>query len=308
MAFTTNLTGAAEVDDSIKLEYDTEFRLAYEEQGVAAQFATLKREIGSKSIDLPRYNHLQLAVTPLGEKDDLVSETLSDDKVVITPSEYGNVVTTTKLANLQTGGMVDRAAARLVGINSGRSQNKLALLAMDASTNVIVTNAGGIAAITASDIMSGTIMGQVFNKLARKNVPGLVGGDYVMIAHDDVIHDIREGSGANSWIDAHKYAMPEALLRNEVGMYKGFRVVRDNLSTIQADAGLGAVDVYNSYFVGFNAYGLAESAPIEMRATGPFDKLSRFVNMGWYGCFNFKIVEQDALWLVQSASSVGVNA
>jgi N4-gp56 family major capsid protein len=307
MAFTTNLTGAAEVDDSIRLEYDTEFRLAYEEQGVAAQFATLKREIGAKSVDLPRYNHLNLATTPLAEKDDLVSEALSDDKVTITPAEYGNVITTTKLANLQTGGMVDRAAARLVGINSGRSQNKLALLAMDASTNVIVTNAGGIAAVTASDIMSGTIMGQVFNKLARKNVPGLVGGDFVMIAHDDVIHDIREGSGANSWIDAHKYALPEALLRNEVGMYKGFRVIRDNLSTIAIDAGAGAVDVYNSYFAGFNAFGLAESAPIEMRATGPFDKLSRFVNMGWYGCFNFKIVEQDALWVVQSASSVGIN-
>lgn len=308
MAFTLNLTGSAEVDDSIKLEYDTEFRLAYEEQGVAAQFATLKREIGSKSIDLPRYQHLTLATTPLQEKEDLTSEALVDDKITITPAEYGNVVTTTKLANLQTGGMVDRAAARLVGINSGRSQNKLALIAMDASTNkFIVGGYGSIASITASDIMSGTVMGSIFNKLARKNVPGLVGGDFVMIAHDDVIHDIREGSGANSWIDAHKYAMPEALLRNEVGMYKGFRVIRDNLSTISADAGAGAVDVYNSYFVGFNAYGLAESSPIEMRATGPFDKLSRFVNMGWHGCFNFKIVEQDALWVTQSASSVGAN-
>lgn len=307
MAFTTNLTGVAEVDDSIRLEYDTEFRLAYEEQGVAAQFATLKREIGAKSIDLPRYQHLQLATTPLDEKEDVTSEALSDDKVIITPKEYGNVVTTTKLANLQTGGMVDRAAARLVGINAGRSQNKLALLALDASTNVSIVNQTTVGALTASDIMSGTVMGSMFNKLARKNVPGLVGGDYVMIAHDDVIHDIREGSGANSWIDAHKYALPEALLRNEVGMYKGFRVIRDNLSTIAADAGVGAVDVYNSYFLGFNALGMAESMPVEMRATGPFDKLSRFVNMGWHGVFEFKIVEQDALWIVKSASSVGAN-
>lgn len=306
MPFTTNLTGVAQVDDSIRLEYDAEFRLAYEEQGVAAQFATLKRDIGAKSIDLPRYSHLALVTSPLAEGDDVTSEALADDKVVITPAEYGNVVTTTKLANLQTGGMVDRAAARLVGINAGRSQNKLAMLAMDAGTNKLIVG-GTLATVAATDIMSGTIMGTIFNKLARKNVPGLVGGDFVMIAHDDVIHDIREGSGANSWIDAHKYALPEALLRNEVGMYKGFRVIRDNLSTILADAGAGAVDVYNSYFLGFNALGLAESAPVEMRATGPFDKLSRFVNMGWYGCFQFKVVEQDALWVVQSASSVGAN-
>jgi N4-gp56 family major capsid protein len=308
MPFTTNLTGVAEVNDSIRLEYDTEFRLAYEEQGVASQFATLKREIGAKSIDLPRYQHLALATSPLDEKEDVTSEALSDDKVVITPQEYGKVVTTTKLANLQTGGMVDRAAARLVGINAGRSQNKLALLALDAATNKFIVGGGPIGSVAAGNIMSGTVMGTIFNKLARKNVPGLVGGDFVMIAHDDVIHDIREGSGANSWIDAHKYALPEALLRNEVGMYKGFRVIRDNLSTIAVNAGAGStVDVYNTYFMGFNALGMAESMPVEMRATGPFDKLSRFVNMGWHGVFEFKIVEQDAIWVVQSASSVGVN-
>lgn len=308
MPFTTNLTGVAEVNDSIRLEYDTEFRLAYEEQGVASQFATLKSEIGAKSIDLPRYQHLALATSPLDEKEDVTSEALSDDKVVITPQEYGKVVTTTKLANLQTGGMVDRAAARLVGINAGRSQNKLALLALDAATNKFIVGGGPIGSVAAGNIMSGTVMGTIFNKLARKNVPGLVGGDFVMIAHDDVIHDIREGSGANSWIDAHKYALPEALLRNEVGMYKGFRVIRDNLSTIAVNAGAGStVDVYNTYFMGFNALGMAESMPVEMRATGPFDKLSRFVNMGWHGVFEFKIVEQDAIWVVQSASSVGVN-
>lgn len=301
MPFTLNLTGTVEVDDSIIQEYDTEFRLAYAEQGVVSQFATIKREIGAKSIDLPKYEHLSLATTPLTEKDDLTSEALSDSKVTITPKEYGNVVTTTKLANLQTGGMVDRAAARLVGINAGRTQNKLALLALDAAANTKLIGTG-----TAGDIMSSTVMGEMFNKLARANVPGLINGDYVMIAHDDVIHDIRENSAAGSWLDLNKYALPGQALKNEVGMYKGFRVIRDNLSTIVPDFN-ATVDQYYSYFMGFNALGYAESMPVEMRATGPFDKLSRFVNMGWYGVLEFKIVEQAALWVVKSASSVGAN-
>ena len=45
MPFTTNLTGTAQVDDSIREEFDTEFRLAFAEQGVASQFSTLKRDI-----------------------------------------------------------------------------------------------------------------------------------------------------------------------------------------------------------------------------------------------------------------------
>jgi N4-gp56 family major capsid protein len=312
--FTLNLSGTAEVDDSIREEYDTEFRLAFAEEGVVSQFSTLKRDIGAKSISLPKYEQLQLATTALNEREDVTSEAMQDSAVVITPVEYGNVVTTTLLANLQTGGMADRAAARLVGINAGRTRNKLAILALDAGTQII--RVGGGAAdneIAVTDTMDGATMGLGYNKLARQNVPGLQGGDYFMVAHDDVIHDIREQSGANSWIDAHKYALPEALLRNEVGMYKGFRVIRDNFSTIIADAGDGAggagtIDVYNSYCLGFNALGEAVSKDISMVATGPFDKLARFVNMGWHGTFKYEIIEDQALVILKSASSVGNNS
>jgi len=308
MAFTVNMTGTTQVDDSIIEEYDVEFRVAFAEQGSMSQLASLKRDIGAKAINLPKYEQLSLATTPLVEDTDPDSEALVDSKIQIIPEEYGKVVTTTKLASLQTGGMVDRAAARMVGINAGRTQNKLAILACDAGTQII--QADGLlveSALIATDTMDATLMGKAFNLLARANVPGLSGNDYFMVAHDDVIHDIREQSGANSWIDAHKYALPEALLKNEVGMYKGFRVIRDNLSTIVVDGGAVNVDVYYSYFLGFNALGWAVSQDIGMVATGPFDKLNRFVNMGWLGCFNYKIIEDQALVVAKSASSVGAN-
>jgi N4-gp56 family major capsid protein len=308
MPFTINLSGTAQVDDSVRAEFDAEFRVALAEQGAAAQFASIKKDFEAESISLPKYDQLGLAVTPLVETDDVDSEAMVDSKVLVNPKEYGKVVTTTKLASLQTAGMADRAAARLVGINAGRTDNKLAILALDASTNRIYSNAGGEAAITASDIMTGTLMGTAFNKLARKEAIGVANGDYVMLAHDDVIHDLREATGAASWIDVHKYALPETALRNEVGMYKGIRVVRDNLTTIKTDAGVGGVDVYISHVLGFNAFGKGTSHDIEMRATGPYDKLNRFVNLGWYGVFEYKIVEQDALWSIYSASSVGQNA
>lgn len=307
MAFTINLSTTADVDDSVVKEFDAEFRVALTEQGAASQFASMRKDFEAESISLPKYEQLGLATTPLIETDDVDSEAMLDSKVLVQPKEYGKVVTTTKLASLQTKGMADRAAARLVGINAGRTDNKLAILALDASTNVIYANAGGQAAITASDVMTGTLMGQAYNKLARKEALGVANGDYVMLAHDDVIHDIREASGAASWVDVHKYALPDQALRNEVGMYKGIRVVRDNLCTILPDAGDLTTDVYRSYVIGFNAFGVGISNPVEMRATGPFDKLSRFINLGWYGVMEYKIVEQDALWTIETASSVGAN-
>lgn len=300
--FTQVMTGTAEVDQSIILEFEAQFLLSQAEQGVADQFVSWRKDIGAKSISIPKYDHLALATTPLNEKEDVDSEALSDTEILFTPVEYGNVVTTTKLANLQTGGKADLAAARLVGINAGRTQNRLGLIAMDASSQGILGDGLTFDTITQAGIMSPSIMGKAFNLLARKNSIGVANGDFVMIAHDDVIHDLREGTAAGTWQDVHKYAIPSEILKNEVGMYKGFRVIRDNLSTVATNA--GNVQVYNSYFLGYNALGKAMSQEVMVKLTGPFDKLGRFVNVGWHGVLKYGIVEQDALVIAQTASSL----
>ena len=306
--FTTVMTSVANVDDSIILEFDQQFIIANAQEQIMDQFVSYKKSIGAKSIELPRYAQLALATTPLTDKEDPVSEALVDTSVILTPAEHGNVVTTTKLANVQTGGTSDRAAARLVGINSGRTQDKLAILAMDASSNELFPGAVATeAALVAGDIAADELLNRAYNKLARRSVAGVVGGDFVMVAHDDVIHDIRASSAAGSWLDVNKYALPGEVLKNELGMYRGFRIVRDNHATIGVDAGAGTVDSYRSYFMGFNALGKAESQTAQLKMTGPFDKLARFINLGWVGCLQYLIVEQDALEVGVTASSVGAN-
>ena len=85
-------------------------------------------------------------------------------------------------------------------------------------------------------------------------------------------------------------------------------MIKDNLSTIDADAGVGGtVDVYKSYFMGFNALGKAVSQEAQLKMTGPFDKLARFLNVGWVGCLKYLIIDQDALEVGISSSSVGDN-
>ena len=137
MPFTLNMTDASSVDDSIIKEFDQQFIVAAAEQGVMNQFVSYRRQIGAESIKLPKYSNLSLATTPLDEDEDVTSEALADSEILFTPQEYGNVVTRTKLAQLQTGGTVDRAAARLVGENMGRTTDKLAVLAAEASSNEV---------------------------------------------------------------------------------------------------------------------------------------------------------------------------
>lgn len=307
MAFTTTMTTTAEVDDSIVLEFDTQFILAAAQMQVMDQFVSYKKQIGAKSIDFPKYNQLALATTPLDEDDDVSSEALGDSQILLTPAEHGNVVTTTKLANLQTGGKADLAAARLVGMNLGRTLNKLASNALEASANSFTVDGGAEAALDAADVMTTAFLNVLYNKLARQSILPLANDMYVAIMHDDVIHDLRASVGSGSWQDIKKQTSADEILKNQVGMASGFMIVRNNDLTINTDGGSGTVDTYKTICLGFNGLGKAISEEPHGTLTGPFDKLGRFVNVGWYGTLQYGIVDTDAVQVGITASSVGAN-
>jgi N4-gp56 family major capsid protein len=152
-------------------------------------------------------------------------------------------------------------------------------------------------------------LNKLYNKLSRKgNGAPTFGGLYVLMAHDDVINDIREDTAAGGWMDISKYNNAQQVFNNEVGTYKGFRVIRNNYLAGVDQGGAGTVDVYPIVAFGANALGKAVSKDATMVATGPFDKLARFANLGWHGVFTYGIVEQDNLWVGYVASSVGANA
>lgn len=308
MAYTTVMTTVADVDSSILTAFDAGFIVAAEQSDVMTPFVQYKADIGAKAIEFPKYATLAAATTPLTEDEDVASEALVDSKITFLPVEYGKVVTKTALSSLQTGGKSDLAAARLVGQNVGRTQNILAIRALEASTNLVLPGAvANEAALVAGDVMTAAVLNKIYNKLARTNIPFLADNLYVAFMHDDVIADLRAGAAAGDWTDVVKYATPETALRNEVGVYKGFRIVRNNDCLIGVDAGAVAVDSYKSSFMGFNGLGQAVSKAPGMVITSS-DKLNRFVNVGWHGVMKYGIVDTDAVWTALTASSLGANA
>ncbi len=308
MPFVANMSGTAQLDDSLVLAFEQAFMVANGQNNVMDQFAQYNQVIGAKSIQMTKYARLALATTPLTEDEDAGRSQLSDSQILFTPAEYGAVVTRTNLASLQSGGKVDLAAAQIVGINAGSTTDKLGVLALSGSSNVLYGgDATGEADLASNDICDAAFLNKIYNKLARANVPS-IGGAYVAVLHDDQIHDLRSASGAGSWEDVNKYTNAMAPLMNEVGMFKGFRIVRNNNVVFADQTGAGTVDAYKGLFFGANALGKAESQPLSIRVTGPFDALARFVNVGWYGVMQYGIVDTDAVWVGMTASSVGANA
>lgn len=305
--FTTTMTTTSTIDDSIVLAYDQQFLIAVGQENVMDSLVQHQVDIGAKSIQMTKYSRLGLATTPLTETEDLTSVAVADSQILLTPVEYGNVVTKTSLASLQSGGKIDLAIPQLVGINAAATTDKLAVLALDAASNGYVVGGKAAADVLSTDVANRTFFNYFYNKLARANVQKF-NGDYIAVCHDDVIADLRADTTTGSWIDVNKYSNLTEIVNGEVGMFAGFRVVRNNQATYADQTGAGTVDLYNCYFMGANALGKATSRPLGMTFTGPFDKLGRFVNVGWYGVFQYKIIDTDAVWLGKCASSVGANA
>jgi N4-gp56 family major capsid protein len=300
------MTGNTELDQSSVLAFAQSFLVSAGQDDVMSQLAQFRQTIGAKSIDMTKFARLAKATTPLGEYDDATRQTMADTQILFTPQEFGTAVTTTKLANLQSGGKVDLAAAQVVGINAGSTLNQLAVNALNASTNVVI-NAASEAALAAGDVMTPQFMNKIYNKLARSNVQK-IGGQYVAVLHDDQIHDLRNATGAGSWMDISKYTDPTTVLMNEVGSISGFRIISNNDVIFADQAGAGTVDAYRALFLGANALGKAESSPLGLRLTGPFDALGRLVNIGWYWVGTYGIVDTDAVYVGMTSSSVGANA
>ena len=305
--FTTVMTGTAELDVSAVLEYEARFIIAHKQSNVMDALCEYKADIDAKSIDMTKFAALTVNTTALNEREDVVSQAMADTQVLFTPTEHGDVITTTKLSNLQTGGKTDAAAGQLVGQNMAAVQNKLATLALEGTTNVS-TVAASEGATVAGDIITTGQLGLIYNKLQRSNqLVHPVTGNYVAVMHPDVIHDLLEATDAGSWQDVKKYSDSREILNNEIGTLKGFTIISNSDCLINVDGGATTVDTYSTSFLAFNGLGKAENMTPGMTVTGPFDKLGRFLNIGWMGSFKYGIVDEDATWKLISSSSVGVN-
>ena len=302
---TDQITRAADFDDSQIALLDQAFLIASTDAIVIDQFVDYKKEIGAASIAMDKYPKMSRATTALTDGTDVDRTRLTDTKVTLTPEEYGAVVGVTTLANLQTGGKAPIATAAVVAQNMVETMNAVGIIAGEAGTNIRLANgAASEGTIVAGDIIQPRDLDYVHNKLTRANIQFFEGENYIALAHPDVISDIKL---MPEFVAAAKYASAIQLMRNEVGIWKGFRWVSTTGVTVNTDAGAGTVDSYHTQFFGHNALGRADSKVPGLTITGPFDMLGRVINLGWYGVVDYGILDQNAHWIITSASSFGTN-
>ena len=277
-----DFTEAKTLSPELKAFYDTELLENARAELFYAQFA--KRQPLPKNhkgqVEWRKWNTFERAakltegVIPTGQKFGVTTVTGAVD-------QYGTYTAITDKLELRAYDDVILGATEEMGASAAETQEKLIRDALLLGTNVLycdnVTLATGAVGTTptkcsemeASATQMSLLTPAMINKavtILKKNRAPRINGRYYAVIHPSVAHDLRQSEG---WIEAHKYAAPEALFNGEIGELHGVRFIENVFAPV-----LGGTDyqnkagskTYASYFFGKDAFGIIdpEGGALEM--------------------------------------------
>jgi N4-gp56 family major capsid protein len=268
-----------------------------------------RQAMPGSSVALQIYNDMAVAKTALSEDVDPSAVSLATPDIVnITLNEYGNATVVTRKLQLMSLADVDPAVANILAFNMADSIDELAQDALLAGTNVLYATGGTTTATTTSGITSDDTITAVdirtaVAKLRTNKASGRKGSLYWCGIHPEVSYDLRAETGAGSWRNPHEYQSNSEIWAGEIGQFEGAYFV-ESPRLRKASDGASSISVYRTFLCGQQA--LAEAVAEEPHVViGPVvDKLMRQRPIGWYGVLGHAVYRQEALYRIESASSI----
>lgn len=249
-----------------------------------------------------------LAVTDAALDEDSDPDTIgmsTPDYVAVNMAEYGKMVARTKALKLFSFADVDPAIANIVSYNMIDTIDTMVNDVLITGDNVIYSGGTATATdeVTAADILSSADIRKAITKLrAGKAVPRK-SSLFAVYLHPEVSHDLREETGAASWRLPHEYQTNQNLWAGEIGQWEGGYFVETPRAYAATDGDTGA-KVYRTLVAGQQA--LAEAVAEEPHTViAPVtDNFQRFHKVGWYAALGWSLYRQEALYRIESGSSV----
>ena len=250
-----------------------------------------------------------LAVTNSALAEDSDPDTIgmsTPDHVAVNMVEYGNMVARTKALKLFSFTDVDPAIANIIAFNIADSIVALAMTTLRGGTNVIYSGstATSTATVTAAATISSANIRRAVAKLRANKTTARKGSLYWAGIHPEVSHDLRAETGSAGWLLPNQYgSAQDRIWAGEIGTYEGAYFV-ESPRLYNATDGASSAKVYRTILAGQQA--MAEAVAEEPHVViGPVvDKLMRHRPMGWYGVLGFARYREEALFRIESGSSI----
>ena len=308
-----------ELSQGLKTYYDTELLENARGELVFEQFARrqpLPENRGTtvewrKWDELPDAPQLTEGVIPNGQK---LGQTVITDTI----DQYGMFVPISDRLDLHHVDNVLLGATEELGASAGETMDKLVRNDLLTGTNVLYCDtvaADGTATPAASrmemhngaNMLTPDMVNQAFTLLRKMKAP-LINGKYVAIIHPSVAYDLRQSAG---WVDAHKYADPEAIYNGEIGELHNVRFVVSVNSKVDAGGFVYTATAYtgtdeNSTAAKGTATAYKLTVPITADELDDVVGKDVYINIsGTCTANTIKCASANTLWLEKSAAGAG---
>lgn len=306
------ITTTSTLSDYVQTAFDRLLYFALRSQPVFDAVADVRPALQPMPGEVVQFSFMDdLAVdtATLDESTDVDRDALSSSTASVTVAERGKAVGLT--SKLRATGFidVDAGATDVIAYNLVDTLDTVARDVLVGGTNVRFSGSGNTARtdITDTDTFTTADARFVTAKLRGNKAIPKRAGDYLAYIHPDVSHDLRAETGEAGWIDAHKYASPEALFAGEIGRYQGAIYIETPRAPIHTDGGSGTTDVYSTIFCGQQALAKAVAIDAHLVSSPIVDRLRRLPSYGWYFLGGWTRFREASLYRTESASSIGSN-
>ena len=272
-----------------------------------------RQSMPGSSIVFQIYNDMSKATTALSEQVDPDSVAIgTPTAVTVTLNEYGNAVLTTRKLQLMSLAEVDPAIANIVAFNMADSIDEIVQTELRGGTNVIyASNASGTRAtattnVTGAHTLKAADIRLAIAKLRAGKAVARKGSLYWCAIHPEVSHDLRAETGSGAWRLPHEYQSNAEIWAGEIGTFEGAYFIESPRLYNATDGGSSA-RVFRTLLAGQQALAEAVAEEPHVVIGNVTDKLMRLRPIGWYGVLGFKRYREEALYRIESSSSINAS-
>ena len=281
---TTQISG---VGNLVVNAYDTYVRAALRSLPVMRSVADVRPVALTNpgtTLKFAVYANLAAATTALTETSDVTPLALANpSQVTVTVTEYGNAVEQTEKVNMATFSSIDTMIGDAIAYNAADTLDQLVATAL---TSGSVVKYGGsrtsTATLTATDVLSTTMLRKAQTTLLEANAQPRVGDLYTLFIHPRQAFDLRAETGSGGFVDIHKYTTENVgnLLTGTIGVLEGFQVVQTS-RVPSTTSGASSATVYSAVAVGKEALLEANVYDVQTVVAPQIDILRRKSALGW---------------------------
>ena len=309
----TNVTTDSGLSAENKTYYDMTLIDEASANLVHDQFAQ-KRPIpknGGKKIEFRKFASLPKALTPLTEGVTPDGKKLSVTTVEAEVAQYGDYIVQSDVLELTSIDNTIVEATKILGRQAGLTLDTITRNIMQSGTNVYYCPKEDGSAVTSRAGLDATckltvdVVNRVVALLKKNNAPK-INGDYVAIIHPLVAYDLMSDE---RWIDAHKYAQPDAIYNGELGKIGGVRFIESSEAKVYEGG------VFGCLFLADGAYGVTDitggglQTIIKQKGSaGTADPLDQRSSIGWKAIKTAEILVEPYMCRVECKSALSDKA